>query len=48
MDAAILQEVEDAFAFAEAAPTPLPECAYTDLYSPGHQANSNVMHIERV
>ena len=33
MDAAVAQEAEDAFTFAEAAPMPEPESAGTDLYS---------------
>ncbi len=48
MDGLILQEIEDAFAFAEAAPTAPAEDAYTDLYSQDPYANQNVMHTERV
>jgi TPP-dependent pyruvate/acetoin dehydrogenase alpha subunit len=33
MDAAVTQEVVDAFVFAESAARPSAECAYTDLYS---------------
>ncbi|MEK9776239.1 MAG: thiamine pyrophosphate-dependent dehydrogenase E1 component subunit alpha [Quisquiliibacterium sp.] len=36
MDAAITQEVMDAFTFAEATPMPKPESAYTNLYSGEH------------
>jgi TPP-dependent pyruvate/acetoin dehydrogenase alpha subunit len=43
MDAAIAQEVADAFAFAEAAPMPQPEFAYTDLYSVEQSASVNLM-----
>lgn len=43
MDAVVVQEVEDAFAFAEAAPMPQPECAYKDLYSGEQLASVNLM-----
>lgn len=36
MDVAIIQDVLDAFAFAEAAPMPKPESAYMNLYTENH------------
>lgn len=48
MCSAIVQEVEDAFAFAEVAPMPKPEEAYTHLYSGDQSEKVDLMQGSRV
>jgi pyruvate dehydrogenase E1 component alpha subunit len=48
MDAEVMAEIEDAFAYAEAEPMPEPHSAYTDLYADTQCVNGGVLGVNGV
>jgi TPP-dependent pyruvate/acetoin dehydrogenase alpha subunit len=48
IDAELMAEIEDAFVYAETAPMPEPQAAYTDLYAEMQSVSGNVFRVKGV